>query len=98
MGVMDAEQVEAKFGPGYRVTDLTFKMGIDAFHPTRPRGSSWTGTTSSRACTSAGWPAARGKPSSGCEGKKARPARLERATHSLEGCCSIQLSYGRVSG
>ena len=22
------------------------------------------------------------------------PARLERATHSLEGCCSIQLSYG----
>ncbi len=25
------------------------------------------------------------------------PARLERATHSLEGCCSIQLSYGTVS-
>ena len=24
------------------------------------------------------------------------PARLERATHSLEGCCSIQLSYGSV--
>ena len=22
------------------------------------------------------------------------PARLERATHSLEGCCSIHLSYG----
>ena len=22
------------------------------------------------------------------------PARFERATHSLEGCCSIQLSYG----
>ena len=25
------------------------------------------------------------------------PARLERATHSLEGCCSIQLSYGTGS-
>ena len=25
---------------------------------------------------------------------KATPARVERATHSLEGCCSIQLSYG----
>ena len=24
------------------------------------------------------------------------PARLERATHSLEGCCSIQLSYGTL--
>ena len=24
------------------------------------------------------------------------PARLERATHSLEGCCSIQLSYESV--
>jgi hypothetical protein len=22
------------------------------------------------------------------------PVRLERTTHSLEGCCSIQLSYG----
>ena len=27
----------------------------------------------------------------------ARPCRLERQTHSLEGCCSIQLSYGRSS-
>ena len=26
------------------------------------------------------------------------PARLERATHSLEGCCSIQLSYGTERG
>ena len=26
--------------------------------------------------------------------KLATPARFERATHSLEGCCSIQLSYG----
>ena len=25
----------------------------------------------------------------------ARPRRFERLTHSLEGCCSIQLSYGR---
>ena len=25
----------------------------------------------------------------------ARPWRFERQTHSLEGCCSIQLSYGR---
>ena len=25
-----------------------------------------------------------------------RPARLERATHGLEGRCSIQLSYGRL--
>jgi hypothetical protein len=25
---------------------------------------------------------------------KVIPARFERATHSLEGCCSIQLSYG----
>jgi hypothetical protein len=25
------------------------------------------------------------------------PARLERATHSLEGCCSIQLSYGTMA-
>ena len=24
------------------------------------------------------------------------PARLERAAHSLEGCCSIQLSYGSM--
>ena len=24
------------------------------------------------------------------------PARLERATHSLEGCCSIQLSYRAI--
>jgi hypothetical protein len=24
------------------------------------------------------------------------PARFERATHSLEGCCSIQLSYGTL--
>ena len=24
------------------------------------------------------------------------PARFERATHSLEGCCSIQLSYGTI--
>ncbi len=24
------------------------------------------------------------------------PARLERATHSLEGCCSIQLSYESI--
>ena len=29
--------------------------------------------------------------------KMARPAGLEPATHSLEGCCSIQLSYGRLS-
>ena len=28
--------------------------------------------------------------------KMARPKRLERLTHSLEGCCSIQLSYGRT--
>jgi hypothetical protein len=28
------------------------------------------------------------------EGFSVIPARLERATHSLEGCCSIQLSYG----
>ena len=27
----------------------------------------------------------------------ARPSRLERLTHSLEGCCSIHLSYGRKS-
>jgi hypothetical protein len=27
----------------------------------------------------------------------ARPARFERATLCLEGRCSIQLSYGRVS-
>lgn len=26
-----------------------------------------------------------------------RPAGLEPATYSLEGCCSIQLSYGRVA-
>ena len=25
-----------------------------------------------------------------------RPGGLEPPTHSLEGCCSIQLSYGRV--
>ncbi|GEM_PF-6306908 len=25
-----------------------------------------------------------------------RPGRIERPTHSLEGCCSIQLSYGRL--
>ena len=25
------------------------------------------------------------------------PARIERATYSLEGCCSIQLSYGAMS-
>ena len=25
-----------------------------------------------------------------------RPRRFERLTHSLEGCCSIQLSYGRI--
>ena len=25
-----------------------------------------------------------------------RPGRIERPTHSLEGCCSIQLSYGRI--
>jgi hypothetical protein len=24
------------------------------------------------------------------------PERLERSTHSLEGCCSIQLSYGTI--
>ena len=24
------------------------------------------------------------------------PARFERATHSLEGCCSVQLSYGTL--
>ena len=27
-----------------------------------------------------------------------RPAGFEPATHSLEGCCSIQLSYGRREG
>ncbi len=26
-----------------------------------------------------------------------RPGRFERPTHSLEGCCSIHLSYGRIS-
>ena len=26
----------------------------------------------------------------------ARPRRFERLTHSLEGCCSIQVSYGRM--
>jgi hypothetical protein len=26
-----------------------------------------------------------------------RPERFERSTHSLEGCCSIQLSYGRIT-
>ena len=26
----------------------------------------------------------------------ARPRRFERLTHSLEGCCSIRLSYGRT--
>ena len=25
------------------------------------------------------------------------PERFERSTHSLEGCCSIQLSYGTVA-
>jgi hypothetical protein len=29
-------------------------------------------------------------------GLMARPAGIEPATRSLEGCCSIQLSYGRV--
>ena len=29
--------------------------------------------------------------------KKIRPARFERATHCLEGSCSIQLSYGRIN-
>ena len=24
------------------------------------------------------------------------PTRFERVTHSLEGCCSIQLSYGTI--
>ena len=24
------------------------------------------------------------------------PPRFERGTHSLEGCCSIQLSYGTI--
>ena len=28
-------------------------------------------------------------------GDRVRPAGLEPATHSLEGCCSIHLSYGR---
>jgi hypothetical protein len=28
------------------------------------------------------------------EGFYVIPERLERSTHSLEGCCSIQLSYG----
>ena len=27
-----------------------------------------------------------------------RPAGFEPATHSLEGCCSIQLSYERIEG
>jgi hypothetical protein len=27
--------------------------------------------------------------------REVRPAGFEPATHSLEGCCSIQLSYGR---
>ena len=26
-----------------------------------------------------------------------RPRRFERLTHSLEGCCSILLSYGRMN-
>ena len=25
------------------------------------------------------------------------PVRFERTTHSLEGCCSIQLSYGTIA-
>ena len=29
--------------------------------------------------------------------EKTPPARLERATHSLEGCCSIRLSYGSAN-
>ncbi len=29
-----------------------------------------------------------------CRDALVSPARLERATHSLEGCCSIHLSYG----
>ena len=31
----------------------------------------------------------------GIRNSSTRPAGLEPATHSLEGCCSIQLSYGR---
>ena len=31
------------------------------------------------------------------EFEKTPPARLERATHSLEGCCSIRLSYGSAN-
>lgn len=27
-----------------------------------------------------------------------RPRRFERLTYSFGGCCSIQLSYGRISG
>jgi hypothetical protein len=30
--------------------------------------------------------------------KPMRPAGFEPATHSLEGCCSIHLSYGRQEG
>src|SRR5688500_19024997 len=32
------------------------------------------------------------------EAPVASPAGLEPATHSLEGCCSVQLSYGDVKG
>jgi hypothetical protein len=32
----------------------------------------------------------------GIRSSSTRPAGLEPATHSLEGCCSIQLSYGRL--
>ena len=32
----------------------------------------------------------------GSHGEAARPAGFEPATHSLEGCCSILLSYGRI--
>lgn len=39
-----------------------------------------------------------GNPKSKIENPKVEmpPARLERATHSLEGCCSIQLSYESI--
>ncbi len=36
-----------------------------------------------------------GVPHGGHGLRRMRPVRFERTTHSLEGCCSIQLSYGR---
>jgi hypothetical protein len=84
-------------GESYKtVVKLTFAKGVSLKDPARLFNSSLDGNTRRAIDIHEGERVARVDNPAGAAMCVARPAGLEPAAPSLEGSCSIQLSYGRV--